>query len=282
LLRKGPVSNERRVLVHPDRDALASSVAARFLTKVVDLIEDEGEAHIVLTGGSVGIEVLEAIAASPARNSIDWSSVHVWWGDERWLPRDHDDRNEKQARRALLDHVPVDPGNVHPFPASDDGLDLDSAAAAFDAELRAAASDGADYPQFAIMFLGVGPDGHIASLFPEREGPRVAHAGVIAVHDSPKPPAGRLSLTLPLINTSERVWLVLAGADKAAALGLALAGASPAEVPVAGVLGRKRTVFFIDQSASAEVPESLIMPTSYWTSAMDQSDWMPGQGEPKA
>lgn len=269
------MKTERRVLVHPDRSALAASVAARFLTKVIDLIEDEGEAHVVLTGGSVGIEVLRAIATSPARNSIDWSRVHIWWGDERWLPRDDDERNERQARQALLDHVPVDDEKVHPFPASDEGIDLDAAAARYDAELRAAAPEGADYPRFAITFLGVGPDGHVASLFPEREGPRVAARGVIAVHDSPKPPPGRLSLTMPLINASERIWLVLAGADKAPALGLALAGASVADVPVAGVLGRKRTVFFIDQSASAEVPESLIMPTSYWTGAMDQADWMP-------
>ncbi len=270
------MTTDRRVLVHPDRAALAASVAARFLTKVIDLIEDEGEAHIVLTGGSVGIEVLAAIAGSPARNSIDWSQVHVWWGDERWLPRDDDERNEKQAREALLDHVPVDEAKVHPFPASDAGLSLEEAAAAYEAELRAAAREGESHPVFAITFLGVGPDGHIASLFPERDGPTVATAGVIAVRDSPKPPPERLSLTLPLINSSERIWLVLAGGDKAPALGLALAGASPSDVPVAGVLGRKRTVFFIDQAASAEVPESLIMPTSYWTGAMDQKDWMPG------
>ena len=269
------MTTERRVLIHPDKAALAASVAARFLTKVIDLIEDEGQAHIVLTGGSVGIEVLRAIATSPARNSIDWSSVHIWWGDERWLPHDDDERNEKQAREALLNHVPVDEAKVHPFPASDEGIDLETAAARYDAELRAAAREGADYPTFAITFLGVGPDGHIASLFPEREGPRVPTPGVIAVHDSPKPPAGRLSLTMPLLNSSERIWLVLAGADKASALGLALAGAAVEDVPVAGVLGRKRTVFFVDRAASAEVPESLIMPTSYWTGAMDQADWMP-------
>jgi len=271
------VTTERRVLVHPDRPALAASIAARFLTKVIDLIDEEGEAHIVLTGGSVGIEVLRVIAQSPARNSIDWSLVHVWWGDERWLPRGDDERNETQARRALLDHVPVDEQRVHPFPASDEGIDLEQAATRYSDELRAYATEGAEFPRFAITFLGVGTDGHVASLFPEREGPTIDDAGVIAVHDSPKPPEGRLSLTLPLINTSERIWLVLAGADKASALGLALAGASVGEVPVAGVLGQKRTVFFIDADASTDVPESLIMPTSYWTGAMDQPDWQPTQ-----
>lgn len=266
------MTTERRVLVHANRQALAGSVAARFLTKMIDLLDDQADAHVVFTGGSVGIEVLAAIAAHPGRDQIDWSRVHVWWGDERWVPTGHADRNEQQAREALLDHIVIPSENVHPFPASDEGIDLETAAARYRDELLAAG--GGTYPTFAITFLGVGPDGHIASLFPEREGPRVSDVGVIAVHDSPKPPPERLTLTLPLINRSERIWLVLAGGDKAAALGLALAGAAVADVPVGGVLGTKRTVFFIDHEASSEVPESLIAPTSYWTGAMDQADWM--------
>lgn len=266
------MTTERRVLVHSDRAALAGSVAARFLTKMIDLLDERAEVHIVLTGGSVGIEVLAAIAAHPGRDQIDWERVHVWWGDERWVPTGHADRNERQAQDALLSRIAIPAENVHPFPASDEGFDLEEGARRYRDELLAAG--GGDFPPFAITFLGVGPDGHIASLFPEREGPRVTEPGVIAVHDSPKPPPGRLTLTLPLINRSERIWLVLAGADKAAALGLALAGAAVADVPVGGVLGTKRTVFFIDEEASSEVPESLIAPTSYWTGAMDQAEWM--------
>lgn len=267
------MSTESRVLVHADRAALASAAAARFLEKVGELLDVRDTVHVVLTGGSVGIEVLAAIAAHPQRDQIDWRRVHAWWGDERWVPTGHPDRNEVQAREALLDALTIPDENIHPFPASDEGLDLDAAAARYDDELRAA-GHGA-YPVFAITFLGVGPDGHVASLFPERSGPSVVVPGVIAVHDSPKPPPQRLSLTLPLLNSSERVWLVLAGADKAAALGLALAGASLAEVPVAGVSGRYRTLFLIDEAASAEVPESLIAPAEYWTGAMDQPDWSP-------
>jgi len=265
------VTTERRVLVHADRAALAGSVAARFLTKMIDLLDERSEVHVVLTGGSVGIETLSAIAAHPGRDQIDWNRVHVWWGDERWVPTGHADRNDVQARHALLDLVAIPAANVHPFPASDEGLELEAAALRYRTELVSAG--GGEFPVFAITFLGVGPDGHIASLFPEREGPRVTEPGVIAVHDSPKPPPSRLTLTLPLLNLSERIWLVLAGADKAAALGLALAGASVADVPVGGVLGTKRTVFFIDEEASSEVPESLIAPTNYWTGAMDQADW---------
>ncbi|MDO9590797.1 MAG: 6-phosphogluconolactonase, partial [Microcella sp.] len=182
---------ERRVLVHTDPEALANAVAARFVTTMTGLLDERDDVHIVLTGGSVGIAVLSAIARHPEQATIDWSRVHVWWGDERWVPRAHADRNAVQAQEALLDHVPIPAGNVHPFPASDDGLELHAAAAHYRDELLGVG--GGTMPRLAITFLGVGPDGHIASLFPEREGPRVAEATVIAVDDSPKPPPQRLT-----------------------------------------------------------------------------------------
>jgi 6-phosphogluconolactonase len=251
------VTAARRVLVHADKQALADAVAARFLGKVAELLSAQSDVNIVLTGGSVGIAVLASINASPQRDSIDWSRVVLWWGDERWVADGDPDRNDRQARDALLDSVDLLEENVHPFPSSDELDSLDDAAALYSDELAGAATDTA-YPRFDITFLGVGPDGHIASLFPDYPGVRVTDASVIAVRNSPKPPPERLSLTLPVINSSDRVWLVLAGADKASALGLALAGASPLEVPVAGVEGRRRTVFFVDQDAAAEVPPELI------------------------
>jgi 6-phosphogluconolactonase len=259
------VSNERRVIVHPDKQTLAGAVAARFITKIVDLIDEFEEASVVLTGGTMGSAVLEAVNASPARDSIDWSRLNVWWGDERWLPAGDPERNETQARAALLDHVPLDPARVHPMASSDSGLDLDAASAAYAAEIAAAAPRSAGLPHFDVTFLGMGPDGHIASLFPERGGVRDRVHTVVAVRNSPKPPPERLSLTLPVINSSARVWLVVAGADKASALGLTLAGASTDEVPAAGVEGRRKTLFFVDAEAAAEVPENLIYPGQFWT-----------------
>jgi 6-phosphogluconolactonase len=256
------VTNERRVLVHQNKKALAGSVAARFLTNMVDVLQEQDEANVVLTGGSVGIAVLVAINESAARDSIDWTRVNFWWGDERWVPRGDPERNEVQAREALLDHIDVPQRNIHAFGASDDPSDetdaLTAAAEQYTAELLAHAPAGAQYPRFDVTFLGVGPDGHIASLFPHGSGIRESAASVIAVRDSPKPPAGRLSLTRPVLNSSDRVWLVLAGSDKASALGLALAGASRDEVPAAGIKGRYRTMFFVDSDAAAQVPESLI------------------------
>jgi len=251
------MGNGRRVIVHQDKQSLTGAVAARFITKVVDLQDEQPEVNIVLTGGSVGIAVLAAINASPARDNVDWSRVQLWWGDERWLPYGDHERNDQQAREALIDHVALRPENIHYFPASDGGLDLDAAATQYAKEL-ATAGAGSPLPRFDITFLGVGPDGHIASLFPNREGIKVTDATVVSVRNSPKPPPERLSLTIGAINSSDRVWLVMAGADKASALGLALAGVSMFEVPAAAAEGRKRTVFFVDKDAAAEVPGDLI------------------------
>lgn len=254
------MTNERRVIVHSDSVALAGAVAARFITKMVDILDEQDQANIVLEGGRVGINVLASINSSPARDSIDWSRVHIWWSDERWLPSGDPERNETKARAELLDDLDIPAGNIHATPASDSGLSLDEAAASYLADLKASAPEGEELPRFDITFLGVGPDGHTASLFPGRSEVLERELLILAVRDSPKPPPERLTMTRPAINSSQRVWIVMAGEEKASVLGLALAGAHYSEVPVAGVKGRKRTVFFVDQEAAAEVPERLIAP----------------------
>jgi 6-phosphogluconolactonase len=252
------MTHDRRVLVHDDKAGLVASVADRFITKMADILHEQGHAHVVLSGGTVGTAVLEAINVNPDRDSVNWAKVDFWWGDERWVPRGHPDRNEVQARDALLDHIDIPGRNVHAFPASDEGLDLDAAADSYAAELKASAEPDSLVPQFDLTFLGVGADGHIASLFPHMQGIRENDLTVIGVLNSPKPPAERISLTRWVLNSSERIWLVVSGTDKASALGLALAGASRDEVPVAGIRGRHYTDFFVDGEAAAQVPENLI------------------------
>jgi 6-phosphogluconolactonase len=254
------MTTDRRVVVSEDPEALAALVAQKFISKVRASIRKHGHAGVVLTGGSMGSAVLRAVNDSDDRDSVEWDKVDFWWGDERWVPRDHPDRNAVQSREALLSHIPIKEKRVHEFPASDDGIDLDDAVAVFSAELAAHAAKGSELPRFDVLLLGVGPDGHIASLFPERGGIRVTDATVVPVRRSPKPPEERLSLTLPVINSAERVWAVLSGADKASVIGLALAGASVEQVPVSGIKGRRRTAYFVDQAAAAEVPENLIYP----------------------
>lgn len=258
---------ERRVRVYDDKNALTSAVAARFLKRLAEILDHQAEAHIVLTGGTMGEAVLAAVRDAADRDSIDWARVTFWWGDERYLPSGDPERNETQSRRALLDALELGLNQVKAFPAPGEHASIDDAATAYEAELAASAPKGERHPHFDITFLGVGGDGHVASLFPDHEAIRDQEHVVLAETDSPKPPSARLTLTLPVINTSDRVWLVLAGSDKAGALGLALADANPHDVPVAGVAGVKRTVFFVDREAAAEVPENLLIRDRFWTAA---------------
>ncbi|GAA5209149.1 6-phosphogluconolactonase [Microbacterium kyungheense] len=249
---------EKRVVIAPDPATLADSVAARFLSRVSKRVDEGKLAHISLTGGSMGSRVLASAARSPRAERMDWSRVHFWWSDERWLPRGDAERNDRQARDAFLDGIDIPAGNIHATLASDDGADLDAAAAAYAQELAGFPGAEGPWPSFDVCFLGVGPDGHIASLFPDRDEIQITDHSVVGVRDSPKPPPERITMTRPVINSSKRVWMVLSGPDKASALGLALAGASYASVPAAGAKGRKRTIFFVDEAAAAQVPPDLI------------------------
>ncbi len=249
---------EKRVVISADPASLAESVAARFLSRVAKRAAEGKLVHISLTGGSMGAAVLAAAGRNPRVGEIDWSHVHFWWSDERFVPRADGDRNENQSRDALLDALDLPEENIHAAAASDDGLDLDAAADAYAAELARFAGEEGPWPSFDVCFLGVGPDAHIASLFPDRPEILIADRAVVPVRDSPKPPPERISMTRPVINSSKRVWMVLAGPDKASALGLALAGASYASVPAAGAKGRKRTVLFVDEAAASQVPPELI------------------------
>lgn len=261
------IVSERRVRVYDDKVSLAAAVAARFVKRMREVLAEKPRAHVVLTGGTMGEAVLAAVPAAKGFGRVDWHRITFWWGDERYLPSGDPDRNETQSRRALLDGLGLPAANIKAFPALGEYASMDEAAAAYAAELASAAGDGETHPVFDLTFLGVGPDGHVASLFPDHDAVRDREHLVLAEPESPKPPPARLTLTLPVINASERVWLVMAGADKAGALGLALADANPADVPVAGVRGRNRTVFFVDRDAAAEVPESLLTRERFWTAA---------------
>jgi 6-phosphogluconolactonase len=237
---------KRRVVVLPDADAVAQTAAARLLTAIADTLTVEDRAHVVLTGGTVGIATLAAVAASPLRESIDWTSVHVWWGDERFVPAGDPDRNEGQAQEALLSHIAIPEENIHRMGDSDTYPSAEAAAAAYLDEIT---SHGT--PQWDVLMLGLGPDGHVASLFPHHHGFTQSGGNVIAVHDSPKPPPTRVSLGLGSIELARQVWVVAAGESKAEAVRDCLAGDE--SYPGAVVHGTETTLWLVDAAAAARV-----------------------------
>jgi 6-phosphogluconolactonase len=248
------------VFVHPDGDLLARAAAARTITRLVDAVASAGSAHLVLTGGGIGTKVLAALAAAPARDAVDWRRVDFWWGDERFEATGDPERNETGARSVLLDHIALDPSRVHAIPGPDgpDGNDPDAAAARYAAALAAAArpEDHAAVPSFDILMLGIGPEGHVASIFPESPAAYDERA-VVAVRNSPKPPPTRISLTFPSIQAAREVWILASGGEKAEAVAMALSGAGPLQLPAAGARGRTRTLFLLDEAAAAKLPPDL-------------------------
>ncbi|RGE17937.1 6-phosphogluconolactonase [Leucobacter sp. wl10] len=227
-----------------DLDALGSAAASGLIDLCLARQEEGAVPCVVLTGGGGGERVLRGLVAHPRLGSVDWQRVRFLWGDERWVPAGHGDRNDRLADDTLFAAVRVDPALVHRAPASDCGLSLDEAASAY-AELVAG------IPRIDLSLNGVGPDGHIASLFPGREDLLRADPGTpdaIPVRDSPKPPPERVSLTLPALNRAEHVWLLAAGAGKAAAVaGITAPGEPP--LPAARLAGRVETVLWADEAA---------------------------------
>ncbi len=253
------------VIVHQDGGLLAKAVAARLVTRLVDAQAAQGSAALVLTGGGIGTAVLGELAAAPARDAVDWRHLDIWWGDERFLPTGDPERNESGARGALLDHVDADPERVHPMPGPDgpDGNDPEAAAARYAAQLRRATrpEDHGPVPSFDVLLAGIGPEGHVASLFPGMPA-LYDERPVVAVRGAPKPPPLRLSFTLPSIQAAREVWMIAAGQEKAGAVRLALSDAGPVQVPAAGARGRRRTLVLLDRAAAAGLPTGLGRPAS--------------------
>jgi 6-phosphogluconolactonase len=237
----------------PDSDALVAAASERLIAAIDAAVTARGRALIVLTGGGNGNGLLRRLSASAQQ--VDWSKVHLFWGDERYVPEDDDERNEKQAREALIDHVDIPASNVHPVAASDGDFDSDLAAAAlaYEQVLAAYAEPGQSAPSFDVHLLGVGPEGHINSLFPDTPAVRETSALVVGVEDSPKPPPRRITLTLPAVQNSREVWLLVSGSAKAEAVAAAINGADPVDVPAAGAVGRERTVWLLDSEAAAKL-----------------------------
>lgn len=237
------MSREFRVL--PDADAVSAATADRLIAAGRNAIRRRGRFVVALTGGSTPLAVCPLLVVPPRVRMLDWSRVEFFFGDERAVPPEHPESNYNTARLALLDYLPrVRMEQVHRMPA--ERPDLDAAARAYEEELRAVIG-GDRIPRFDLVWLGMGSDGHTASLFPgsaalrERERPVVANW-------APGPEAWRLTLTFPVLNAAREAMFVVTGADKAEAFAAVRRGA---DVP-AGRVRARRTLWLVDRAAAGE------------------------------
>jgi 6-phosphogluconolactonase len=239
------------VEVHESAADLATAVAGALL-RVLTVRQAAGETpDIALTGGTIADKIHRELARLGPGSDVDWTRVSFFWGDERFVAPDSDDRNATQARQAFLDAIGVDPARVHEIPSTADADSVDAAATAYAETVRSMGTGN-----FDVLMLGVGPDGHVASLFPGFPQLQVDDAIAVGVTGSPKPPPERVTLTFPALNRSDEVWFVVSGVDKAEAVGRALAAQPPGvqEIPATGVRGRMETIWFLDRDAASQVP----------------------------
>ena len=222
---------------------LATSVASALIAIIAEA-QARGEVPaICLTGGRVADVVHREIARLGVSAPVDWSAVDFWWGDERYVEATSPERNDGAALSAFLIPLGVPAERIHAMPTTGSACSVEEGARAYAAELQRRGPD-----PFLVTMLGMGPDGHVASLFPGLPGVREASATAIAVLGAPKPPPQRISLTLPALNNSEEIWMLVSGADKADAVTAALAGE---EIPAADVRGRSQTIWFLDEAAAS-------------------------------
>ena len=251
----------RQVVHHDSPEDLATTVAGLLLARLAELQRRGEVPQVGLTGGGIADALHREVARLSPGSGVDWRRVGVWWGDERFVADDSPDRNAGQARDALLSAVDVDPALVHEVPSS-------SAVATAEESARAYAGALAEHGVQAldVLMLGIGPDGHLASLFPGHPAARTTDADTVAVHDSPKPPPDRVSLTFPALNRARSVWFLASGDGKAdaAARALALTADGPLtraepgrplpdavlEGPAAGVHGTDETVWHVDPTTA--------------------------------
>ena len=227
---------------------LAEAAARAFVEEASEAIAERGRFAVALAGGSTPKATYETLARDHA-SDVDWPNVHVFFGDERTVPPDDEDSNFRMAREALLDHVPV--GSVHRMRGE---LPPDEAANSYEEELRAFFRE--DPPVLDLVMLGIGGDGHTASLFPETSALEVTDRLVVA-NPVPKLDTTRLTLTLPFLNSARQICLLVAGEDKAEALKEILEGdADPRRYPAKFVRPSGGPVWMVDRAAAATLEKT--------------------------
>jgi 6-phosphogluconolactonase len=232
--------------IYDGPEELAQAAAREFASRAADAIEERGRFAVVLAGGSTPKATYQILARDYA-DRIDWRNVHVFFGDERSVPPDHEDSNYKMAREALLDHVPV--GSVHRMQGE---LPPDEAAEAYEQDLRNYFGTE-ELPRFDLILLGTGGDGHTASLFPETSALEVHDRWVVA-NPVLKLETTRITLTFPVINAARAVCFLVAGEGKAKSVAEILEGnPDPREYPASLIQPRGGPTWMLDEAAASRI-----------------------------
>lgn len=238
------MSVQPQVVRHADADDLAEHGAARLLATLIGLQSDNRIAQVCLTGGRIAMALYARLGELVEGSQLDPSRLELWWGDERFVPTGDPERNAGPTLALLARHFQLDPARTHPMPSADGVVDAGASAATYAKELGDT--------RFDLCLLGMGPDGHVASIFPNHPSSEPTTQAVIGVSDAPKEPPERISLTIPTLNESGQVWFLVSGAEKSNALTRSLAGDT--SLPAGRVAGRERTLWLVDQAAASELP----------------------------
>jgi 6-phosphogluconolactonase len=210
-----------RVTVVSDGSALARAAAERFAEVVADAVAARGMAFVALSGGTTPKQMGRLLADEPYRSRIPWDRLHVFWGDERFVPLGSPESNAGEAKRGFLDLVPIPPQNVHPWDT--EAKSGKEAAAAYEATIREAFAMPSGIPRFDLVLLGMGDDGHTASLFPHTDALHVKEP-LAVVNFVPKLDTERLTLTAPILNAGRQILFLAGGPGKAAILARVIEG----------------------------------------------------------
>lgn len=235
------------VLVLPTPSDLFDTAARRVLAALGEAVNARGQAHLVLAGGSTPAGLYARLAAPEMRHRIDWRKVHFWWGDERAVPVEDPASNYRMARDTLLSHLDLDPGQVHRMVADPAGLA--ASAHRYQNQIQAQVPEEEGATRFDLVLLGLGADGHTASLFPKMPTLTLVDQRVAAVPAIAGWP--RLTLTLPAINAARNVHVLATGVGKARAVARALTGDPGPDSPASLVRpGKGQLIWMIDEEAN--------------------------------
>ncbi|XAR65295.1 6-phosphogluconolactonase [Bertholletia excelsa] len=259
MARSGTHDDRGKLRIYECLDELGTDLA-EYIAELSEMaVKERGVFAIALSGGSL-IGLMGKLCEAPYNKTVDWAKWYILWADERVVAKSHADSNYKLAKEGLLSKVPIVPSHVHSI---NDSVSAEQAAGDYEFVVRQlvksriiSVSEIGDYPKFDLILLGMGPDGHVASLFPNNSALDEKEGWVTFITDSPKPPPERITFTMPVINSASNVAMVVTGSSKAEAVHLAIDAVGPdcPSLPARMVQpSQGKLVWFLDKAAASKL-----------------------------